>query len=402
MHRRENSGVRVQVRMFGEFSIAVNGKALTGFKGRTKRVWLLVQYLLAHRRGAVPLDRLVEDLWGGSACGDPKNALKNLVYRARSLLQNLAGDVRYQFIVFENGTYRWNNACRCEVDAEQFELFCSKCLDESLPVEDQIAAFGKAASLYAGEYLKKSAWCAWASEKAERYKGRYLACAEHACALLLRGNRFDEAAAVCRRALKHLPYEVSLHCLLLQAYVGAGRRSKAFDHYNRAKELFYRAFCVDVSDTLLPYYRQLTENGARTAADLDAVKRDLAENPSARGAFFCDYDIFRSIYRTQARMVSRTGACVFLALFTLSGEDGAPPKNSETARIASEKLKSAMISSLRRSDVATSYSAFQFIALLPAATYEDAQSAAERVKKKFRYNCRRADIRLNVSFSPLD
>ncbi|HBG55659.1 MAG TPA: transcriptional regulator, partial [Ruminococcaceae bacterium] len=64
---------------------------------------------------------------------------------------------------------------------------------------------------------------------------------------------------------------------------------------------------------------------------------------------------------------------MFLALFTLSGEDGAPPKNSETARIASEKLKSAMISSLRRSDVATSYSAFQFIALLPAATYEDAQ-----------------------------
>ncbi len=61
-----------------------------------------------------------------------------------------------------------------------------------------------------------------------------------------------------------------------------------------------------------------------------------------------------------------------------------------------------MISSLRRSDVATSYSAFQFIALLPAATYEDAQSAAERVKKKFRYNCRRTDIRLNVSFSPLD
>ena len=29
--------------MFGDFSISVNGKKLSNFKGNTKRVWLLVQ-----------------------------------------------------------------------------------------------------------------------------------------------------------------------------------------------------------------------------------------------------------------------------------------------------------------------------------------------------------------------
>lgn len=386
--------------MFGEFSITVNGKTLTNFKGKTKRIWMLVQYLIAHRRETVPLDRLVADLWNGSACGDPKNALKNLVYRARAAFRELSSSGKYQFIVFEDGTYHWNSEYGCEVDAERFEALCAECLDSSRPEEDRIAAFRQAAALYRGDYLQKSSWCAWAAEQSEKYKQTYQDCAERACGLLLNLGRFDEAAAVCRGALTFLPYELSLHCLLLQAYIGSGKRSLAFDHYNRTKELFYRAFCIDVSDQLLPYYRQLVSGGAQTRADLAAIQRDLAEKPAGRGAFFCDYDIFRNIYRAQARMVSRTGGRVFLALFTLSGEDGSAPENAALYS-AAEKLKSAIVSSLRRSDVAAPYSTSQFVAMLPSAAYEDAQKAADRVEKKFRFSCRRSGLLLTTTLSPI-
>lgn len=387
--------------MFGEFSITVNGKSLSHFKGRTKRVWMLIQYLIANRKENVPLSRLVQDLWNESACGDPKNALKNLVYRARTLLQKLAGNGKYQFIVFENGTYRWNSEIPCVVDAEQFENDCRLCADESLPESERAAVFPEAASLYTGDYLEKSSWCPWAAIQAERYRGMYQKCAEDSCRIFLKQKHFDEAAAVCRTAIKHLPYELSLHCLLLKAYVLAGKRSRAYDHYNHTRDLFYRQFCIDMSDTLLPYYQQLMDGSPQDRASLTSIKGDLREKPGARGAFFCDYDVFRSIYRMQARMATRTGRRVFMVLFTLSSENGAPPQES-VGRLAAEKLKNAIISSLRRSDTAAPYSASQFIVLLPSASFEDAQSAASRVEKNFRFNCRYRNIRLDVSFSPLD
>lgn len=106
----------IEIQMLGEFAITINGNTITNLKGRTKRVWMLIEYLIANRHSDISIEKLIDVLWGEDECGDPVNALKNLVYRARTLLKDLCGDSSPEFIRFMRGTYSWNNSYPCTVD----------------------------------------------------------------------------------------------------------------------------------------------------------------------------------------------------------------------------------------------------------------------------------------------
>ena len=82
-------GKSLQVKMFGEFSIRLGDRVLTDDVNRIKKVWMLIEYLLINRKSAVPQDKLIEMLWNEEDSDNPIGALKNLVYRARSVLKTL-------------------------------------------------------------------------------------------------------------------------------------------------------------------------------------------------------------------------------------------------------------------------------------------------------------------------
>ena len=37
----------IDIHMLGEFAITINGNTITNLKGRTKRVWMLIEYLIS-------------------------------------------------------------------------------------------------------------------------------------------------------------------------------------------------------------------------------------------------------------------------------------------------------------------------------------------------------------------
>lgn len=400
MRGKGSNNPKIQVKMFGEFSITMNGNTLTDFKGNTKRVWLLIQYLLAHRFHTTPVDLLIAELWNGNPCGDPKNALKNLVYRARFLLKELSGNTNAQFIQFENDTYQWNNQYDCEIDTERFISNFRSGENMQASVENRISAYREAISLYRGNFLQKSSYSGWVVIRASDFAGIFQECAEKLCGLYYDQCRHDDAAEVCKNALLYLPYELSLHRLLLKSYVYSGRRTEAFNHYHYAKDLFYRQFGVDISPSLRSFYQQMINNGEKAETDISAVVKDLKEEDGSKGAYYCDYDIFRAVCRIQLRMALRTGESTFLAMFTLSNADGTALK-TENIRIAAEKLRDSILISLRKSDIVASYSSVQFIVLLPLAAFEDAQRIVQRIEKQFRFSCRRDDIALSSEITPL-
>ena len=400
MHVRRMILPKIKVRMFGDFSISVNGNETSAFKGNTKRVWLLVQYLLVHRHEAVSIDSLVSDLWNGNLCGDPKNALKNLVYRARSLLKKLSGNSRLQFIEFEDDTYRWNNQYECEIDSEQFlALFC-RGEDPHTGPEQRAEYYRQAAELYTGHFLEKSSYGDWVVQKAGEYAEIYKKCVENLCGILFSMQNYREADAVCQTALQRQPYEVLFHRLLLQACVGDGRRSEALSHYKFAKDLFARKFHVDISSALQPFYSQLVNSGGCVETNLDEIKSDLREQQKEPGAFFCEYDLFRMAYRMQLRTARRTGVRVFLALFSLK----VPPEGGldDVLYRAAGKLREAVVTTLRAADIVTSYSSAQFLALLSSVSYEDAAGVVGRIEKNFRFSCRNSEVEMKTELAPVD
>jgi DNA-binding SARP family transcriptional activator len=389
---------KIEIRMFGEFSITVNGKTLTNLKGRTKRVWMLIQYLIAQRNAPVPLDRLLRDIWDGRECGDPENALKNLVYRARTLLRELSGD-QSQFIVFLNGTYTWNNQYECSVDSERFLAYAKKAGSLKAPAEKRIQWYRKAIGLYRGGFLPKSSYSTWVILQNTHYQELYLRCLTGLCGLLEERDRYEEMIPVCEHALHLFPYEEQLHILLLKAYSNAGHEGRALDHYDGAVKLFYQEFGVNLGGLFKPYVSRISDS-SRPQTDLESIRGDLQEKTKAKGAFYCDYDMFKCLYRSQVRMIPRTGLSVFLVLFTLDGKDGGMPE-PDALRVASEKLKSAILTGMRKGDTVASCSATQYIAMLQTVTAETAQNVVQRVMRKFRFDYRRNAVRVTTKITSI-
>lgn len=401
MQSNATSDVKIEVNMLGEFSITINGNQLTNLKGRTKRVWMLIEYLLANRKKDISLEKIVEVLWDEYECGDPLNALKNLVYRARALLREISKDENAEFIKFERNTYSWNNAYDCVIDTEQFTDCWKQASDSSKPDEERIDSYKKAIALYRGEFLPKSSYSTWVISATAYYTTLYNECVLKVCSLLIDHQRFDEVRTICESALTYSPLEESIHKMLLYAYISTDQRNKALEHYNHAIDLFYKELGVDITDSMRPLYKQLINSINHIEIDLSVIKNDLKEAVATSGAYYCDYDVFKSIYRIQARALLRTGQAVFIVLITLTDLNGAIPE-PEVAKLAVSRMKDAILTSLRKGDAVASYSATQFILMLPLTNYENAEMVTERVLQKFRFEYRKNNIKVTTRINAVD
>ncbi|WP_312695500.1 BTAD domain-containing putative transcriptional regulator [Caproiciproducens sp.] len=392
---------QIQVNMLGEFSITINGNQLTNLKGRTKRVWMLIEYLIANRHKDISTEKLIEVLWPDDKCNDPLNALKNLVYRARELLKDLSGNDKAEYIQYIRNTYSWNNSYSCVIDTEQFAEFYRQGSDISKTQEERVEAFKSALSLYCGEFLPKSTYSNWVISAGAYYANLYNECVLRCCGLLIDLRRFSEVTQICEVALTYAPLEESIHKMLLFGYLSTGQRNKALDHYNYVIDLFYKELGVDISESMRALYKQLVNSMNNVEMDLSVIKNDLKEASSVEGAYYCDYDVFKSIYRVQARSVMRTGISVFIVLFTISDLEGGFPK-PKVAKLAAERLKATIMDSLRKGDTVASYSSTQFIVMLPLISYENAEMVADRILQKFHFRYRRDNVKISTRINALD
>ena len=392
----------VYVTVLGRFSIRNKEHTLSQASGRTKQVWLLIEYLITHRNVETPVDKLIEALWSDeSSCGDPLNALKNLVYRARDLLKKSLHDSATSFIVYSNGTYRWNPALRCVVDVEELERLAKEAASGKVSREQKIALYEQAISCYQGDFLPNSSWCNWVISRAAYLSSLYVDCVLRLCSLYEENQQYHEIIAVCETAAVRVPFEESIHKILTYAYISTGQNNKALKHYNYVTDLFYRELGVDISSDLRELYKQITNSINQVEMDLSVIKGDLKEACAGSSAFFCDYEIFKNLYRVQARSLMRTGQSIFVALLSLLDSHGCIPRDSKTAP-AVNLLKTDILSSLRKGDTVAAYSSTQFIVMLPLITYENAEMVMRRIIRRFEKDYPKKDARIIYKLGPVE
>ena len=99
---------KISVKMLGGFTVRMGDQMISEADGRTKKVWMLIEYLIANRSHDISQEKLIEALWDDEECDAPFNALKNLVYRARKQLAELYPGKKVEFIRFVRNTYSWN------------------------------------------------------------------------------------------------------------------------------------------------------------------------------------------------------------------------------------------------------------------------------------------------------
>ncbi len=374
---------RIVVRTLGEFSISCGRYRISDADSRTKKVWLLLEYLVSNRLKDLSLEQIAEAVWNdGEESDNPANALKNLVYRARSVLRELCPEGDVDFIIFSRNTYLWNREIPCVVDVEDFEQCCLAGENVALPETERIDAYLKAIALYQGEFLPKSSYADWVITKSAYYATLYNNAVDQVVAMLDRHKRYEDIVEVCEAAVLRHPYNEAIHYAMMRALVASGQRRKAIAHYEYLSDFFYKKLGVTLSESVRSLYKEMTSGMESIEADVDSIEKDLCEKAPPQCAFSCDYEVFKQFYRIQARSIARTGQSVHIALLTVRGLHGELPEPRQLQKLMS-LLKEVVLESLRKGDVVAAYSANQLVVMLPMTTYENGEMVLRRILSAF-------------------
>lgn len=388
----------VKINMLGEFSISYGGNTINDSTSRSKKLWMVLEYMLAFRDREISQNELIELLWPDDNIENPANTLKTLIYRVRSLLDDLSYDGGGKsMLVYRRGACSWNHEINAIIDVDLFEerLKQAHITEGPARLENLLAAI----ALYKGDFLPKAALEPWAVPLTTYYHTKYLTAVKEAVVMLVEDSRYDDIINICQKATVIDPYDEELHYWLILALYNTGEKQQAMKHYEYVTDMFFSRFGVNPTERLTNLYKEIIAETNNSQMDLSVIKEELQENYKP-GAFFCEYAIFKEIYHLNMRTLARTGAASHLCLLSLVGPRGGRPQQKVLSKTVL-RLKECIGSSLRRGDVFTRYSVSQFLVMLPAASYENSVIVIDRIIRSFRRQNGKALIDVKASIQPM-
>lgn len=387
---------KLQIGMLGGFSLTYGDRTVNDQIIRSKKIWIPLEYLIAFRNREVSQNELIELLYPSGKSDNPGNALKTLVFRIRAVLDGLGYMDGRDMLVHYRDSYAWNPDMDFEVDVDRFERLCKKAASAQFGDAERIAAYLEAIDLYKGDFLPMSAYEPWVMPLSAYYHNMYLNAVHSAVEMLRALERHTEVARVCRQAIAIDKYDEFLYYNLILALVELKNPQAALAQYKEMTDIFYGEFGVTPSKELMALYKEIAKDARGVETDLAAIKELMSEESEAGGAFYCEYEVFKDIYRLEVRAAERTGNTLYLCLITANGKTGAPP-SVKTLNSAIGKLRACIAGSLRRGDAYARYSVSQFILMLPGTTYETGSVVVERILRRFYRENPRAAVVLSHS-----
>jgi len=385
---------KIQIRMLGEFTITYGDNVVSDNDNRSKKVWTLLEYLIAFHNKDISQSALIDLLWSDEKSDDPFNSLKTLLHRARVLLEKLEYP-NPKMILHRRDSYSWNSSLPCEIDIEVFDQICKDVTAPELTDGERQVLYEKALELYKGEFLPKNNTDSWAISLSTHYQNAYTKLVYDYCELLARQCAYEKIIEICNRAVTFDPYDEHLHYLLIDALYKSGQQKKSIQQYQSVISMFYNKFGLTPSKELTNLYQDIVKTENATEIDLNVIQNDLKEHNALRTAYQCEYSVFQNLYRIEARAAARSGLSVFLCLITL--QSTARKDSSSHITKAMGRMSDTIANSLRSGDVFARYSVNQYIIMLPSTSYENCVMIGERILKK--YDAERPKFSVSVSYT---
>ena len=187
----------------------------------------------------------------------------------------------------------------------------------------------------------------------------------------------------------------------MRALMAVGAQQNALQHYEYVTDLFFSQFGITPSDQLTALYKEIAKACNATELDLNIIKDNLREYSLRPGAFFCEYEVFKDIYRLEARVAVRTGQATYICLVTAADPFG-KTLATKTINVSMDRLKDIIAFSLRRGDVFTRYSVTQFLIMLQSASYEKSDMVIKRIHRNYKKAYPKSKVDLHFKLLPLD
>lgn len=388
----------IYVHTLGSFTLRAGDNVISEDQNRSKKVWVLLAYLICHRGTAASQKKLIELLWGDDpASSNPENALRITLHRLRSQLDGLWPGAGKELIVHKNGGYLWNEQAVTEVDCDRFEvLFNRKPVSE----QERLDICLEALQLYQGDFLERQSSESWVIPITTHFHNLFVTLTLEAANLLSRQQRHEEAVQLCRTAIEAEPYHEPLYQLLMKELAADGDTKGAAAVYENLRKRLFDDFGIRPSDETRSVYRDAAHTPGERALPIDEVLEHLQEPEVIPGAMECDYDYFKVLCHAESRAMERSGNATHVALLSATGLTGEPLSKRSLERIMGQ-LGQQIRLNLRRGDTISRCSTTQYILMLPKANYEDSCMVCRRVINAYHKAFPHTAVRIRFMVQPL-
>ena len=392
-------GDTIRIRMMGDFTIYINAYQADHMVNKSRKGLAMMQYLIMNRDAQVSNRRLVSTFWPDESVANPESALKTLVSRMRTLL-NQVSDGLGSCIVSNRGSYCWRSLPGMIIDVYELEDAFEQ-ISKNLENEETLESlYQKVLHLYGGDLLKDSELNEWAMPRAVTLHNQYVE-AVYGYIELLKARGDDRAViGVCRKALEVEPFEDHIHIELMSALLKTSATSEAKAQYDEVMYLHYHYLNAEPSKELKEFYRQIAEASSTIEFSLESICNDLAESANEHNAFVCDYSVFKEIYNVQMRNIERLGSTMFLVIVMVSKLNGQPMDSMKQGNIMNGLLE-IMRMNLRKGDIITHFAPTMIAMMLPTVDYNTGDIVMERLKQKFYRKYPSSDVQFNYRMAPL-
>ncbi len=387
----------LNIQMLGGFSLS-REDARISVGGRPQKLCLLLSFLILERPRPVPWEELAGLIWRDKSVDSSSlNALKAILHRARSWLDQLGEGTGRTLILTRQGCCQWNPEQPVTLDAEEFSRLIRA--GEQAPAEERLELWVRALELYRCDFLPALWSCPWAASVSADLHEKYLRASLQVLPLLDGQGRTQEAAELAGSVFALEPLREDLCQWRLETLLRLERHKEAAQTYEGFQERLLASQGIMPSDRLRELYRKAQNRRDPRAISPVALLERLQEPPHP-GALLCDYDFFRIVCHSMARMAARSGEPLHVALISVQPVKDAPLPRHSLDRVM-DHLQDVIRRHLRQGDAATRCSASQFALLLPQATYANGQMICSRITQAFVRQFPHSPAVLRVSLQPL-
>lgn len=144
------------------------------------------------------------------------------------------------------------------------------------------------------------------------------------------------------------------------------------------------------------YSDEMVKNDTSGTVNIDYVHESMRRADGKKGAYMLDYHGFTYVYNFLSRLSERNEFVSRMLLITLDPDEGYTPGDAEMSRVA-DVLDQALVSSLRRGDVAANYTTRQVLVMLPGTGEPETLMIAERIRLEYESRLPGCRIRLQIS-----
>ena len=392
-------GSRFHIQMMDNFALYIDERHVEYLASKTRKGAALIEYLVLNHGQPVPNYRILATLWADDRSANPESALKTLVSRLRAQLNQIHPELG-SCIVADRGAYHWQTLPGMTVDVYEIESIFEALSAAKVDNARRRELYRRLMELYTGDLLQNAEQNEWALARATALHNQYMSSVYSYIELLKSDEDWDQVACACRRALDVDNFDDRLHMELMSALINTNRTSEALVQYKHVMHLNYRYLGVRPSDDMQEFYKQIVRAGKTLDLNLESIRNELRESGEQRGAFVCEYAVFKEIYNLQMRNLERLGSTMFLAVIMVGNPEEAGQDSIKQDNIMNGLLE-ILRSNLRKGDTITHFSPTIFALLLPTVNYTTGNMVMERERKLFYKKYPNSNIPFNYRVGPL-